>query len=87
MLRENSFGTIDIYGDQPVKVRGLFAWRGNGVPKEMFNNPSFAQYTKTKLDVNKAKHLARQYWVNLGENLGENQTVEGKVVREVKLWR
>ena len=82
-LRDKSFGTIGLYGDSQVDVQGLFVWRGNGVPAEMFNNPSFAQYAKTKLDADKAKQLAAQYWVNLGEN----QTVEGKIVREVKLWK
>jgi len=82
-LRDNSFGTIGLYGDSKVEVHGLFVWRGNGIPKEMFNNPSFAQFAKTKLDVDKAKQLAAQHWVNLGEN----QAVEGKMVREVKLWK
>jgi hypothetical protein len=83
-LRNNSFGTIGVYGNEPnLQVFGLFVWRGNGIPGEMFNNEAFNCFQKTRVYPDQAKKLVSEYW---GQISGEHR-VEGFEAREVKVWK
>jgi hypothetical protein len=42
-LRTRSFGTVGLYGNSTcMKIIGLFVWRGNGVPPEIYGKEAFA---------------------------------------------
>jgi len=65
-FRKWSFGKMCILGtDSKQEIKGLFMWRGQVIPQECIDHPSFEYYKTTKLDIiNKPEDLAelRRYW-------------------------
>lgn len=65
-FRKWSFGRMCILGTEELQeIKGVFMWRGQGVPKECDDHPSFEYYKKRKLDIVNKKEdlkLLRQYW-------------------------
>ena len=48
------FAVHGVYGDEPnLEIRGVWLWRGTGIPNEMKEVPSFEFHTVDKLDIKK----------------------------------
>lgn len=53
-LRKYAFAVQGIYGDEPLlDIKGVWLWRGDGIPEEMKEHISFEYYTFTRLDSSK----------------------------------
>jgi len=65
-FRKWSFGKMCILGtDDKQEIKGVFMWRGQDIPQECHDHPSFEYYKTTKMDIiNKPDDLAelRRYW-------------------------
>lgn len=65
-FRKWSFGRMCILGtEQKQEIKGVFMWRGQDIPQECKDHPSFEYYKTTKMDIlNKPEDLAelRRYW-------------------------
>jgi elongation factor 1-gamma len=65
-FRNWSFGRMCLLGTEDAQeIKGVFMWRGQGVPKECDEHPSFEYYKRRQLDiVNNKEDLAllRAYW-------------------------
>ena len=64
-FRRFAFGIHGVYGNEgDYKVRGVWLWRGNEIPKEIKENDYFKYLTIKKLgiDKNNDKQLINEYW-------------------------
>ena len=60
-----AFGIHGVYGNEgDYKVRGVWLWRGNEIPKEIKENDYFKYLTikNLKFDNNNDKQLVNEYW-------------------------
>ena len=76
-----SFGIHGVYGDgEGYKVRGVWLWRGNDIPKEIKENEYFDYMTIKKLNNNNDndKKLVNDYWTKTNKG----NKVEGKSLEE-----
>ena len=76
-----AFGIHGVYGKEgDYKVRGVWVWRGNGIPKEIKDNEYFEYMTIKKLNCknDKDKQLVNDYLTKI--NKGEN--VDGRKLAE-----
>jgi len=65
-----AFGIHGVYGHEgDYKVRGVWLWRGNEIPKEMKENDYFKYMTMKKLNSNNNndKQLVNDYWTNVNK--------------------
>lgn len=72
-----------ILGEEPkLHIKGLWLWRGLGIPFEMKDHPQFENYTAKKLDHNKDgdRKLVELYWT--GKDI--ETVIEGLKLRESK---
>lgn len=84
-MRKYSFGSMGVYGDEPsLEVKGVFLWRGVGIPQIMNEHPSFEYYRTQQLDPSLPEHrqIIADYWTKAEES----DQVEGLAVRYFKLW-
>ena len=85
-LRNFSFGTIGVYGDEPVlEIYGMLLWTGTEIHPKMLEHPSFEYYDREKMDVANEAHraLIEEHWCNLDETA----QVEGMTPRDVTVWK
>ena len=63
-FRRFAFGIHGVYGNEgDYKVRGVWLWRGNEIPKEIKENDYFKYLTIKKLtNDNNDKNLVNEYW-------------------------
>lgn len=64
-FRRFAFGIHGVYGNEgDYKVRGVWLWRGNEIPREIKENDYFKYLTIKKLnfDNNNDKQLVNEYW-------------------------
>ena len=76
-FRNYAFGIHGVYGNEgDYKVRGVWLWRGNEIPKEIKENDYFKYITikKLKSDNNNDKELIKEYWTKINKN----NKVEGR---------
>ena len=76
-----AFGIHGVYGKEgDYKVRGVWVWRGNGIPKEIKDNEYFEYMTIKKLNSknDNDKQIVNDYWTKI--NKGEN--VDGRKLAE-----
>lgn len=65
-----AFGIHGVYGHEgDYKVRGVWLWRGNEIPKEMKENDYFKYMTMRKLNSNNNndKQLVNDYWTKVNK--------------------
>jgi elongation factor 1-gamma len=85
-FRKYAFAVHGVYGEEPaLEIRGVWVWRGVGIPAEIKELDSFDCYTWTKLDMNVEgdKKLLSEYW----NGLEDDAIVEGLRAREVKYFK
>ena len=76
-----AFGLHGVYEKEgDYKVRGIWMWRGNEIPKEIKDNEYFEYMTIKKLNIKNEsdKQLIRDYWtkINKGEKVDGRTLVE-----------
>ena len=80
-FKKYAFGIHGVYGNEgDYKVRGVWLWRGNEIPKEIKENDYF-KYMKIKnlkSDNNNDKRLINDYWTKINKG----NKVEGKALAE-----
>jgi len=82
-FRKYSFGAFDVVGENKnYDIQGVWMYRGQEIPQEMKEHPSFEYHTFKKLDHTKSddKKVIEDYWCNF-------DTVEGKPVYDHKVWK
>jgi len=53
-FRKYAFAVHGVYGEEPtLEIRGVWVWRGDGIPNEIKELDSYDCYTWTKLDMSK----------------------------------
>jgi elongation factor 1-gamma len=85
-FRKYAFGVHGVYGDEPnFEIRGVWCWRGEGIPFEIKDLDSFEYHNWTKLDPSKEgdKKKVAEYWTGLHEG----DQVDGLTAREVKYFK
>ena len=81
-FKEYAFGIQGVYGNNnnEYKIRGIWMWRGEEIPKEIKENEYFKYLTIKKLDSDddKDKKLIEDYWIksNKGDNVDERKVEE-----------
>jgi elongation factor 1-gamma len=86
-FRKYAFGIHGVYGEEPVlEIKGVWVWRGVGLPHEITDLDSYEYHKFTKLeltnDADKAKVLA--YWTGMNE---DEDIVDGLRARTVKYFK
>ena len=69
-FKDYAFGIHGVYGHEgDYKVRGVWLWRGNGIPQEMKENDYFKYMTMKKLntDINEDRKLINDYWTKVNK--------------------
>jgi elongation factor 1-gamma len=69
-FKDYAFGIHGVYGHEgDYKVRGVWLWRGNGIPQEMKENDYFKYMTMKKLntDNNEDRKLISDYWTKVNK--------------------
>jgi elongation factor 1-gamma len=82
-FRRYSFGAMGVYGEEPtLEIKGALLWRGQAVPAELLEHPSFEYYTRIRVDPGneEQRRLVEDYWCNNQES----DFVQGLRVRN---WR
>jgi len=85
-FRKYAFGVHGVYGEEPtLEIKGVFVWRGVGIPQEIKDLDSFDYHTWTKLDhsVEADKKKVNAYW----SHLVEEQEVEGLKIKQAKYFK
>ena len=80
-FKNYAFGIHGVYGKEgDYKVKGLWLWRGNEIPKEIKENDYFKYMTikNLKSDNNNDKQIVNEYWTKTNKN----DKVEGREVTE-----
>lgn len=58
-FRKYAFAVHGVYGDEPnLEIRGVWLWRGDGIPAEIQELDSYTCYTWTRLDLSKPEDKA-----------------------------
>ena len=81
MKNSKNFGIHGVYGKEgDYKVKGLWLWRGNEIPKEIKENDYFKYMTikNLKSDNNNDKQIVNEYWTKTNKN----DKVEGREVAD-----
>ena len=84
-FKDYALGVHGVYGNEGVyKVRGVWLWRGNDIPKEIKENDYFNYMTIKKLDSNNKndRQLVNDYWTKV--NKGDK--VEGKILTDLSYF-
>jgi len=85
-FRKYAFGVHGVYGEEPtLEIKGVFVWRGVGIPQEIKDLDSFDYHTWTKLDHNNEadKKKVNEYW----SHLVDEQVVEGLKIKSAKYFK
>jgi elongation factor 1-gamma len=85
-FRKYSFAAHGIYGTEgDYDIKGVWMWRGNGIPEEFRQHESFEYMMLRKLDASNEedRKLVEEYWLNTDAE----QTVEGIPVGYVETFR
>jgi elongation factor 1-gamma len=85
-FRKYAFAVHGTYGEEPnLEIRGVWVWRGDGIPFEIKDLDSFEYYKWNRLDLSKEadKKKLEAYWTNLKEG----DVVEGLKVQEAKYFK
>jgi len=85
-FRKYAFAVHGVYGEEPnLEIRGIWVWRGDGIPFEIKDLDSFEYYKWNRLDLSKEadKKKLEEYWTHLKEG----DVVEGLKVQEVKYFK
>ena len=80
-FKNYAFGMHGVYGKEgDYKVKGLWLWRGNEIPKEIKENDYFKYMTikNLKSDNNNDKQIVNEYWTKTNKN----DKVEGREVAD-----
>ena len=83
-FRRYCFGAMGVYGDEPsLEIKGALLWRGQEVPQELQEHPSFEYYTRVRVDPGSAELRGKveEYWCC---NVLDSDKAEGMTVRN---WR
>ena len=81
-FKKYAFGIHGVYGNNnnEYKIRGIWMWRGNEIPKEIKENEYFNYLTIKKLgsDNDKDKKLIEDYWTkcNKGDKVDDRKVEE-----------
>ena len=84
-FKNYALGVHGVYGNEGnYKVRGVWLWRGNDIPKEIKENEYFNYMTIKKLDSNNKndRQLVNDYWTKV--NKGDK--VEGKTLSDLSYF-
>jgi len=82
-FRKYSFAVMDVIGkDKCFDIKGVWMFRGQSIPEEMREHPSFDYYTFKQLSHNKPEDRKRitDYWCSL-------ENVDGLPVVDRKVWK
>eukprot|EP00742_Colponemidia_sp_Colp-10_P000397 GILJ01000435.1.p1 GENE.GILJ01000435.1~~GILJ01000435.1.p1 ORF type:complete len:438 (+),score=108.38 GILJ01000435.1:184-1314(+) len=82
-LRKYAFGSMGVYGVEPnLEIEGCWLFRGQEIPFEMKDHPSFEYYNFRRVDLSSAadKKLVEDYWCS-------EEEVRGKKYRETKIYK
>lgn len=85
-FRKYAFGVHGVYGEEPnLEIRGVWCWRGVGIPAEIKELDSYEYHTWTPLSASKPedKKKVTEFWTGLNED----DTVDGLRAREVKYFK
>jgi len=83
-FRKYCFGVYGVYGvENDYVCRGLFMWRGIGIPEEVKTHDCFEFMDIKELDWEKERAYIEEYWLNLNEN----DKVDGRLVADVKTFK
>ena len=80
-FRRFTFGIHGVYGNEGnYKVRGVWLWRGNKIPREIKENDYFKYLTvkNLKSDNNNDKQLVNEYWTKTNKG----NKVDGRVLAD-----
>lgn len=86
-FRKYAFGVHGIYGDEPnLEIRGVWLWRGNGIPSEISELPNYEYHQWKRLDASNEndRKLLEEYWCGLEEDVS---VVEGLKARDVTYFK
>lgn len=85
-FRKYAFGVHGVYGEEPnLEIRGVWLWRGVGIPQEIRDLDSYDYHTWRQLDsANEAdRKLLGEYWTGLEEGA----MVDGLRARDVTYFK
>lgn len=86
-FRKYAFGVHGVYGEEPnLEIRGVWVWRGVGLPHEITDLDSYEYHKFTKLDLaNEAdKTKVNSFWTGMNE---DEDVVDGFRARTVKYFK
>jgi elongation factor 1-gamma len=86
-FRKYAFAVHGVYGEEGCyEIRGVWVWRGNGLPKEITDLDSFEYHKWIRLDASKEEDRKKvdEYWCGLDEDVDK---VEGLTARTVKYFK
>jgi elongation factor 1-gamma len=86
-FRKYAFGVHGVYGEEPnLEIRGVWVWRGVGIPHEITDLDSYEYHKFTQLHANNEndRKKVNEYWSNLNE---DEDSVEGLKVRTCKYFK
>ena len=78
-FKKYAFGIHGVYGNEgDYKVRGIWLWRGNEIPKEIKDNDYYKYMTIKNLnsDINNDRQLVNDYW----SKINKGNKVDGRVL-------
>jgi len=84
--RRYTFASLGVYGEPGnYDVKGIWLWRGKGIPFFMRDHESFEWYDKKELDMNNEedKKTVEEYWLNKKPGV----VVGGQKIVNVDLFR
>jgi elongation factor 1-gamma len=85
-FRKYAFAVHGVYGEEPnLEIKGVWCWRGQGIPFEIKDLDSYEFHTWTKLDPSKPEDRKKvtESWTGLNEGA----IVDGLTAREVKYFK
>jgi len=85
-FRKYAFAVHGVYGEEPnLEIRGIWCWRGVGIPHEVKELDSYEFHTWAKLDPSKPEDRKKvtEYWAGLSEGA----LVDGLTAQEVKYFK
>lgn len=86
-FRKYAFAVHGVYGEEKnYDIRGIWVWRGKGLPKEITDLDSYEYHQWIPLDPNNPEHRKKveEYWCGLNE---DEDVVDGLVARTVKYFK
>jgi len=84
-FKNYAFGVHGVYGNEgDYKVRGVWIWRGNEIPKEIKENDYFDYMTIKKLNSNNNsdRQLVNNYWTKLNKN----DKIDGRILFDLSYF-